>query len=284
MKKVSLLSAAMIAITFVFSACEKENTGDAVMDKEIEITEDDALMTDVFDDVFNDAELAEEESGLKSGSAVVCRSVDREWSGDTLIITITYNGECEFEVFNRTRSRSGEIIIKRFGGRRHQPGATRIITFNNYYVNNVQVEGTQTIVSQGLNNDSTEVMFNISLEGGKLTFEDGTLVTRDAEKTRVRHFGESWIDLSDDYWVINGSSAGVNFLGNEYTRTLTDLTAKYTCRHFVSGVVEIQINEESPIYLDYGDGECDDVATISKDGRSKEIQLKKRKRIRRSLR
>ena len=281
MKKVNLFLSAIIAISFVFTSCEKDESGDPTMNEEMEVSEDDALMTDVFDDAFNDAELAEMESGLKSAAAITCREVDKEWSGDTLIITITYNGECEAQIFNRTRSKSGKIIIKRFGGRRYVAGATRIMTFENYYVNNVHVEGTQTVVSQGLNQDSTEVMFNIDLVGGKLTFEDGTEVTRDAEKTRLRFFGESWIDLSDDYWMIDGKSTGVNYLGNTYTRTLSGLTALYTCRHFVSGIVEIEINDESPIILDYGEGECDDKATISKGGASREITLKHRKRIRR---
>jgi hypothetical protein len=283
MKKVNLLLSVVFALSFVFTSCEKDESGEVAMNEEMEVSEDDALMTDVFDDAFNDAELAEMEEGLKSASTIVCRKVDKEWSGDTLIITISYNGECEAQIFNRTRSKSGKIIIKRFGGRKYIAGATRIITFEDYYVNNVHVEGTQTIVSQGLNQDSTEVMFSIDLVDGKLTFEDGTVVTRDAEKTRLRFFGESWIDLSDDYWMIDGTSTGVNYLGNAYTRTLSDLTALYTCRHFVSGVVEIKINDESPIILDYGEGECDDKATISKDGASREITLRHRKQWRRKL-
>jgi hypothetical protein len=281
MKKISFLLAGILSLGLMFTSCEKEDVTNASFDEEIEISEDDALMTDIFDDVFNDAELAENEDGLKSGSAIVCRTVERDWSGDTLIITITYNGECEAQIFNRTRSRSGQIIIKRFGGKRYMAGATRIITFNDFYVNDVKVEGVKTVVSQGLNADSTEVMFNINLVGGKLTFEDGTEVTRDAEKTRLRYFGESWLDMSDDYWMIDGISTGVNYLGNNYTRTLTGLTALYTCRHFVSGTVEIKINDESPIILDYGEGDCDDKATISKGGESREITLRHRKRFRR---
>lgn len=283
MKKVSLFLAAIIAMGLTFTSCEKEESNDPTMDKEVEISEDDALMTDVFDDAFNDAELAEMESGLKSGNAIVCRKVEKEWSGDTLIITITYNGECEAEIFNRTRSKSGKIIIKRFGGRKYQAGATRIITFEDYFVNGTQVEGTQTVVSQGINNDSTEVMFDINLVGGKLTFEDGTIVTRDTEKTRLHYFGESVIDYSDDYWEINGTSTGINYMGKNYSRTFTDLKALYTCYHFVSGTVEIVINEESPIVIDYGNGECDDKATISKNGNSREISLKRRKPFQRRL-
>lgn len=284
MKKVSLFLSAIIALSLTFTSCEKDESADLSMNEEMEVTEDDALMTDVFDDAFNDAELAEMEDGLKSASTIVCREVDREWSGDTLIITITYNGDCEAQIFNRTLSKSGKIIIKRFGGNRFQEGATRIITFENYYVNQVLVEGTQTVVSHGLNEDSTEVMYSIDLVGGKLTFEDGTVVTRDAQKTRLRFFGESWIDMSDDYWMIDGMSTGVNYLGNTYMRTISTLTAMYTCRHFVSGLVQIEINDESPIALDYGDGECDDKATISKNGASREIKLRHRKENRRRLR
>ena len=122
-----------------------------------------------------------------------------------------------------------------------EAGTTKIITFEDYYVNNVKLEGTKTIVSEGVNNDSTEVMFNITLVGGKVTFEDGTIVTRDSEKTRLWYLGENKWDRSDDYYLINGTSTGVNYLGNTYTRTLSDLVAAPTCSFIKSGTVEIVI-------------------------------------------
>ncbi len=283
MKKINILLLSLFAISIFFSSCEKEKTTSVNMDAELEIAEDDALATNILDDVFNDAENADTDLSVRSASTILCRDVDKEWSGDTLIITITYNGECEYSVFDRTLSRSGKIIIKRFGGKMWQSGATKIITFEDYYVNDVKLEGTKTIVSEGMNADSTEVMFSINLEGGQITFEDSTVVTREAEKTRLWYLGDNFWDRADDYYLINGTSTGVNYLGESYTRTLTELVAAPTCSFIKSGTVEIVIEEESPIILDYGDGECDPYATVTKDGETKDIVLQLRKPARRLI-
>ena len=284
MKKNSLLFIGLLSIGAIFTSCEKQKDSGVNLDAELEIAEDDALTTNILDDVFNDSELADSEVSLKSASTAVCRSVDKEWSGDTLIITITYNGDCEYQIFNRTRSRSGKIIIKKIGRSMLEAGTTKIITFEDYYVNNVKLEGTKTIISEGVNGDSTEVMFNISLVEGKLTFEDGTVVTRDSEETRLWYLGDNFWDRSDDYYLINGTSTGINYLGETYTRTSTDLVAAPTCSFIKSGTVEIVVGEESPIVLDYGDGECDPYATVTKDGETKDITLQLTKQPRRFFR
>jgi hypothetical protein len=118
----------------------------------------------------------------------------------------------------------------------------------------------------------------VSLENGTLTFEDGVTVTRSAEKSRLHYFGENRIDLSDDYWIINGTSSGTNFRNEKYTRTLSDLKAFKTCLHFVSGTVVMNIEGESPITLDYGSGNCDDKAIVSINGEQKEITLKENRK------
>jgi len=49
-----------------------------------------------------------------------------------------------------------------------------------------------------------------------------------------------------------------------------------SCRWISSGTIEIQPEDHSLIVLDYGNGECDDIGTITVDGEIKEIKLKGR--------
>jgi hypothetical protein len=49
------------------------------------------------------------------------------------------------------------------------------------------------------------------------------------------------------------------------------------CRYIVQGVVEITLNGELVSSLDYGDGECDDVAILTQDGETAEVDLSIRK-------
>ncbi len=249
MKRISQFFVFVFITTLALTSCEKESKSIASLDYEIQVSEDDAIATDIFDDVINDVEFLETVLSLKSAEAVVCRTVDREWKADTLYLSITYNGECENEVYDRTRTRSGQIIVKQFNDPRFMPGATRKITFNNYYINDVKVEGEHTMVSQGFNEDSTAITYLVNVNNGSLTFEDGVVVTRNAEKTRVHYFGENRYDLSDDYWIINGTSSGTNFRGDSYSRSISNLKALKTCLHFVSGTVRLNINDEAPVML-----------------------------------
>ena len=45
----------------------------------------------------------------------------------------------------------------------------------------------------------------------------------------------------------------------------------------ISGVVELK-KADTTSQLDYGDGECDDKATLTRNGKSYEIQIRKKKR------
>jgi hypothetical protein len=50
------------------------------------------------------------------------------------------------------------------------------------------------------------------------------------------------------------------------------LLKKMSCRWIVSGTIEMQAGENLVI-LDYGDGECDNIATITVNGETTEITL-----------
>lgn len=259
-------------VAFVLISCEKENTS-LISDELLQVSEDDALATTIFDDVYEDVENALTSLQLKSTDAMMCRSVDFEWKDDTLIVTITYNGDCLYEFNNKQHWKSGKIIIKRTGGRYYKAGSTKIITFEDYYVDSVKVEGTKTIVSQGYSSDSTSVTFDITLEGGKLTFPDGIFMTRNAEKTRVMYLDERGVV---DHYLVNGTATGINILGDEYTRTLIDLWIEPGCPFILSGTVMIEIVGKDPITIDYGEGTCDALAAVTRNGETKEIRLRLR--------
>jgi hypothetical protein len=51
------------------------------------------------------------------------------------------------------------------------------------------------------------------------------------------------------------------------------LISKMTCEHFVSGIVDITPAAEPIRTLNYGNGECDDKATVTVSGITFEITL-----------
>ena len=155
------------------------------------------------------------------------------------------------------------------------------MTYDNFSVNDFLIEGTKTVTNEGRDADEN-MYFSIVLSEGKVTTPEGKEITRNFTRTRT------WIegDLTprfrwDDIYLIDGEATGVNRFGNSYTRTIVDpLVVKTACIWITSGMVEINVFGKSEKVLDYGDGECDNKATISVDGDTKEITLKGKKKRR----
>jgi hypothetical protein len=138
----------------------------------------------------------------------------------------------------------------------------------------VPLRGTRTVTCQGYNVNDNTIIWNITLTGGKIIIDDTYTITREVtQKTRTRYFGPSAIDWSDDYVMINGEVTGTNILGESYTHTLNNLKRMLTCWFFTSGSITIQAGDRPQITLDYGNGNCDEYATIIKGDNEKQINL-----------
>ena len=88
---------------------------------------------------------------------------------------------------------------------------------------------------------------------------------------------------ADDNLVIKqgGTASGTNRNGKAYsTQLITDIVFKFGCNQGtkkillpVSGTKVITVGEKT-ITIDFGNGTCDDKATVTVDGKSTEITLK----------
>jgi hypothetical protein len=128
-------------------------------------------------------------------------------------------------------------------------------------------------------NDNGNVVFTASLTDGKLIFPNDTVVTREFEREREWIAGFDTRTPWDDECLVTGYASGTTWKGITYENTITtSLHWKRVCKFFVSGVIEIVRNGGEPLTLDYGDGECDAVATISRGDEVKEITLRHKHR------
>jgi hypothetical protein len=185
--------------------------------------------------------------------------------------------------------RKGKIIIIFTPGKRSFPQFTNTVTFDNFSVNGVKVEGVRTIknVSASLDGDVT---FEIKLTGGKLTFTDGTTATRQSTLYRQWSRGGTPLDLSDDqqkllatYNGTQSTASGINRKGFTYEMKITkDIVYKNSClkesKIFipVSGTKLLTITKTSgkvEITVDYGDGTCDKTVTITTNGKTETITV-----------
>lgn len=279
MKKRSLiyLIAVLFALPVIISSCEK-NSDDI---PEVNLAEDDALASQVFDDVFQEVEDAMEtmegiiyDGTKKSASEVTCKTVTVEQPDDTTFwprtITIEYSGECEGP---NGRIHSGKIIVV-VNKRYIDPEYYRTVSFEDFYVDGYKIEGVKTITNEGLN-DNQNICYSVILENGKVTTPDGTEFTREFSRIREWIAGAETPRLRfDDEYLITGSASGINWKGLAFTRTITTpLHVAIACPWIMSGTVEIEVEGRNTAILDYGDDTCDRYATVTVGEESRTITI-----------
>jgi hypothetical protein len=289
------MSVAMVIGAVTLVSCDKGNDQTSLTETQVANSEaafsnsDEA--TDIGNTVVNNAEASgqitgarEEGSGhlfgfqkwddrLKCATVTVVRDATstKEWPVGTITISFD-SAACS----NKGVTRKGQIIIH-YSGHRYSPGAERSITFNNYVRNKHSIEGTYTIKNVSVS-DTTDLKFEVILVGGKITFPDGTTITRDQDITH------EWVRASNpinDKWIrlAGGTASGTGRKGHSYSMViLKDLVITRACE--VNNDVEIPVSGEKKVTtdskeytIDYGDGTCDEVVTITVNGVSKTITV-----------
>jgi hypothetical protein len=277
-KAIFLLTAMAL---FTILSCVKLK--DTIESSSTDLVDDDAVTNVAFDDVFNTVDIAtgnmENQIGLKSTfeSEVVladsCPTITVSSLSPTVwpkTITINYGAGCTGFYGN---TRSGRIITV-VTNKRNVTGATRTVTFDNYYFNGNKLEGTKVIKNIGLNGQ--DPVDSISLTGGKLTLANGKTIEHSFKHKR------EWIagwntprNVWDDEYLVTGIASGKGINGNTYVSTiLTALHLTRSCEFIVSGSVKIERSGVEPVVLDYGTGTCDNKATLTRGAVTKEILLK----------
>lgn len=273
--KILLMIAGLMLALF---SCQKDS---AVIDQAtLDDVDYDAVTDAVYEDIFNAAEDASlsVEPGLKSESTEVA---------DCPVITITHP---EGALWPKTvtldfgtgctgfndNTRAGKIVTV-ITGPRLTAGSKRTVTLENYSFNNIKVEGTKVFENKGLNAEGNMVV-SVALTGGKVTFPDGKVIERTVNHEREWIAGFNTRNIFDDECLITGTASGKNRKGIGYTNTIiSPLHWSRACKFITEGVVEIRIDgQEKPMTLDYGNGDCDAKAIVTRGDQSKEILLRNR--------
>jgi hypothetical protein len=281
--KIFLMITALIMLSF--SSCKKDSS--SVIDQaSINLADDDAVTDAVYEDVFNTADNAtiivdQMGKSIEAKSLTVlsdsCPAITVNSATPGIwpkVITVDYGTGCTGFYDN---TRSGKIIIE-VTGPRLETGSKRTITFDNYFFNGIKVEGTKVLENMGYNSNQNLVI-SVKLTDGKLTFPDGKFIERSVDHQREWIAGLLTKNIWDDECLITGSATGKNIDGVAYTNTImTALHWTRACRFIVSGVVKIEKDGVLPVELDYGNGDCDAKAVVTRGGVSKEILLKNKQR------
>ncbi len=243
---------------FTVSSCDKP-------DPDAQSAEDDARGSYIMADAF--AIGNNEAGGGGGGKAYLpdCMTVVRDIDLKTVIITFD---NCDY----RGAVRNGVINVSYTVPNPDQPIAVSIvITFDNYTINNIGIEGTITSTFGGT---IVKPQIHIVASNMLATFPDDKTISWSSDKTFtiIEGFGDG--DISTNVIEMSGTASGINRKSESYTATYTTVTVDRSCEYGypVSGTVTI-ISDKGTSVIDYGTGSCDNTITVTNNGVSISLTL-----------
>jgi hypothetical protein len=275
--KTNMMKAAGIVVliaTLFLSSCKKEDADTTDLTPASNM----AMADESYNDVNNIADEAattgsvsyktDDENSLLAG----CATVTRDTVSTPRVTTIDFGNGC---LGADGKTRKGRIIVTHSGPYRN-PGTTITVTFDNYFVNDNQVTGTKTIHNDGLNN-AGHTSFSVSVNGQILLANGAGTISWTSERTREWIAGESTPNRDDDQYSITGSATGTAANGDQFSATINQPLIRNLApgcrRHFVSGVATMERTNRPTRVIDFGNGNCDDQATVTVNGVTHTITL-----------
>ncbi len=169
-------------------------------------------------------------------------------------------------------TRRGKIISV-YTGRLKNTGTTVTTTFDGFYVDSIEVEGTHTIQNKST---SSNLVFSMSLENGKLSTPSGDYIAVNRTHTWTQTAGDTTTPASDVFQITGSSNCTIQVSGITWqwsTLITTPLVREFSCRWIVSGQATITHGTKTAV-LDYGAGTCDNAATLTVGGKVYNITLR----------
>ena len=269
-----VFTTAIASLLIGFSACKKTDT-DANATKEeiettIELSTDQAVsdnLTEDANDIFLEAATDNGLTGQKPETTTEttgilgCASVTiTPLIGFPKSIVINFGTGCTSA---NGITRKGKIFITLSDSLR-KSGSIAVLTFDGYFVNGYKKEGTITWTNTS---DAAVKGWQRKVENGKITAPTGKYWLHSDIKNVVQTDGYNTPrNFLDDAFSITGSSSVTNANGVTRTSNITAALQKKTiCENISKGKIELKGPKHTAV-IDYGNGECDRVATISIDG------------------
>lgn len=197
-------------------------------------------------------------------------TIDTAAAGYPITITIAYGDGIET---NHGKVISGTVKIE-INGDKNTDGSTREITFDKCAIDTIAINGSSIETFIGDNTTTRKITNNSDVT---FTITGGATLVRKGSETSEWLAGVATPEVrDDDKIVITGSTIVQNTTDNiTYSKTITDGLIKLgDCRDIVAGKVEYHQDAVVIATLDYGDGTCDNLATLTVGGTTTEVTLK----------
>jgi hypothetical protein len=265
---------AFTSFAIMVTGCKKNND---IQLEDNTISQDDAYAEATFENV---SDMADEAYDMGTGNSLKSTDGNRLFLSECVTVTLDTNifpltmtidfGDVNC-LCNDGKYRRGKIIIT-FTGRYRDPGTVITHSFENYFVNDNSVEGTKVVTNMG-ENESGNLYFTIEVVG-VVQKDDGSTFNWNSSRVREWIQGSDTRNRWDDIYLITGTADGIRPNGLTWEREIiVPLRIELACRFIVSGTVEIRPADRPVRLLDFGNGDCDNVATVTVNGETYTIYL-----------
>ena len=196
-------------------------------------------------------------------------NISSEEGGYPKTITLDYGDGTEL---GNGKVLSGVIVVE-ISAPRKSENYNRQVTYTDFGVDYITINGTSVVTI-----DRGEDVIRTIESVLSFTLDDGSVINRSSERTWQWLEGmNTETDQTDDKIQITGFALAENPDGDVYRKDIVEpLIRIRDCRYIVQGIVEVTLNNELASSMDYGNGECNSMAILIKDGESIEIDLSKK--------
>ncbi len=311
--KISVILTAMVLALSVglTTSCRKDKKTEEEVDRDTSEAEDNGSSETITNDISNIGSQACESTngqlntykmnGTESVYAplLACATVSADLAAK--IVTVTFNGSQCLD----GRTRSGSLIYDysqsitsgTFTPTRYRhPGFKCVITSQNYVVdsytviiNNKTVTNTTPV---GFNPSATNLSWNVTSNLSIIKPSNGGTITSSINRTKtLLNTNDNTVYVNESTPIawskarigITGSASGTTANGLNYSANIVSQLVKDfgTCTtsnnrraHFIQGVLNFTPGNKPTRTIDYGNGACDNAATVTINGNFYNITLR----------
>jgi len=254
----------LVALMVIY-ACQKESST-AVVDNSPfnanSVEKNAFVATTTFDELNDFAQSGFDSNGLKALSLTFgsCPSIGVNLSTLPYSIVIDFGTGC---TDGNGVARSGKIELS-LSGLMSEKNSVATMTIANYTVDDKKITGTTKITYQGPNPGNNWPRYSV-VSDGKIEFADKSVVSYHSESVRLQAEGAGTPSITDDLWRTEIQNAnGVNKDGTTWTaKTTKVMIKKGDCKWYNSGTLQITPSKGDIRTIDFGDGTCDNKATLT---------------------
>jgi hypothetical protein len=232
--------------------------------------------------------IAEDQFSMKETSTTSKTETFRSFLPACAVTTWTYidgifTGSIDFGTEGCTLENGnvlkGKITLS-FSGNFMSSEQTITYSFDGFYHNGIKIQGSKSIIRTLKSTDLLAEVHPVLTHTIDLTvtFEDGSVYTRVGNRVKEMVAGyDSKGVWSDNVSLVTGSHSTSKPNGDTWSSTIqTPLRYEMACKKCVpvSGTV-LKVNNGVETLIDYGNGECDNLATTTTAGVTATIELKR---------